>query len=31
VAYGHVKLEDVDDIADAAAKGQVVERLVVYR
>ena len=31
VAYGHVKLEDVDEIADAAAKGAVVERLVVHR
>ncbi len=31
VAYGHVTLEDVDAIADAAAKGEVVERLVVHR
>ena len=31
VAYGRVKLEDVDEIADAAAKGGVVERLVVHR
>jgi (2Fe-2S) ferredoxin len=31
VAYGHVRLEDVDAIADAAARGEVVERLVVYR
>ena len=31
VAYGHVRLEDVDAIADAAARGEVVERLVVHR
>jgi (2Fe-2S) ferredoxin len=31
VAYGRVKLEDVDEIADAAARGAVVERLVVHR
>ncbi len=31
VAYGHVTLDDVDAIADAAAKGEVVERLVVHR
>jgi (2Fe-2S) ferredoxin len=31
VAYGRVLLEDVDAIADAAARGEVVERLVVYR
>jgi (2Fe-2S) ferredoxin len=30
VAYGHVRPEDVDAIADAAARGEVVERLVVY-
>lgn len=30
VAYGHVRLEDVDAIADAAAAGQVVARLVVH-
>jgi (2Fe-2S) ferredoxin len=30
VAYGHVRLEDVDAIADAAARGDVVERLVVH-
>ena len=30
VAYGHVTLEDVDAIADAAVKGEVVERLVVH-
>jgi (2Fe-2S) ferredoxin len=30
VAYGHVRLDDVDAIADAAAEGRVVERLVVY-
>ena len=29
VAYGRVTLEDVDAIADAAARGEVVERLVV--
>ena len=31
VAYGHVRLEDVDAIADAAARGEIVERLVVHR
>jgi (2Fe-2S) ferredoxin len=31
VAYGNVTLEDVDAIADAAAKGEVVEHLVVHR
>jgi (2Fe-2S) ferredoxin len=31
VAYGHVRLEDVEAIADAAARGQVVERLVIHR
>lgn len=31
VAYGRVRLEDVDAIADAAARGEVVERLVVCR
>jgi (2Fe-2S) ferredoxin len=31
VAYGDVRLEDVDAIADAAAAGNVVERLVVHR
>jgi (2Fe-2S) ferredoxin len=30
VAYGHVTLEDVDAIIDAAARGEVVERLVVH-
>ncbi len=30
VAYGHVRLDDVEAIAEAAARGQVVERLVVY-
>jgi (2Fe-2S) ferredoxin len=30
VAYGHVTLDDVDAIADAAARGEVVERLVVH-
>lgn len=29
VAYGHVTLADVDEIADAVQKGEVVERLVV--
>jgi (2Fe-2S) ferredoxin len=29
VAYGHVTLEDVEALADAAARGEVVERLVV--
>jgi (2Fe-2S) ferredoxin len=29
VAYGHVVLSDVDEIAEAADKGEVVERLVV--
>jgi (2Fe-2S) ferredoxin len=30
VAYGGVTLADVDDIADAAARGAIVERLVVH-
>jgi (2Fe-2S) ferredoxin len=30
VAYGGVRLEDVEAIADAAVKGGIVERLVVY-
>jgi len=30
VAYGRVTLDDVDEIADAAAKGAIVERLVVF-
>lgn len=30
VAYGNVTLDDVDAIADAAAKGEVVQRLVVH-
>jgi (2Fe-2S) ferredoxin len=30
VAYGRVTLEDVDEIADAAVKGEIVERLVVF-
>ena len=30
VAYGHVGLDDVEAIADAAARGDVVGRLVVY-
>jgi (2Fe-2S) ferredoxin len=31
VAYGHVRVDDVEAIADAAARGEVVERLVVHR
>ena len=31
VAYGGVTLQDVDAIVDAAGRGEVVERLVVYR
>jgi len=31
VAYGRVTLADVDEIADAVAKGEVVERLVVHK
>jgi (2Fe-2S) ferredoxin len=30
VAYGRVRLEDVEELADAAARGEVVERLVVH-
>jgi (2Fe-2S) ferredoxin len=30
VAYGHVTLDDVDALAEAASKGEVVERLVVH-
>jgi (2Fe-2S) ferredoxin len=30
VAYGHVTVDDVDAIAEAADKGEVVERLVVF-
>ena len=30
VAYGHVTAADVESIAEAAARGQIVERLVVY-
>jgi (2Fe-2S) ferredoxin len=30
VTYGNVTLEDVDEIADAAVAGRVVDRLVVY-
>jgi (2Fe-2S) ferredoxin len=30
IAYGFVKPEDVEEIADAFAKGQIVERLVVH-
>jgi (2Fe-2S) ferredoxin len=31
VAYGHVAMADVEEIADCAARGAVVERLIVYR
>lgn len=31
VAYGNVTLDDIDAIAEAADKGEVVERLVVHR
>jgi (2Fe-2S) ferredoxin len=31
VAYGHVTMADIDEIADCAAHGTVAERLVVYR
>ncbi len=31
VVYGHVTLADVDEIADAAGRGEIVERLVVAR
>ncbi|HEX8791208.1 MAG TPA: (2Fe-2S) ferredoxin domain-containing protein [Polyangiaceae bacterium] len=31
VVYGRVTLDDVDEIADAAGRGEVVERLVVAR
>ncbi len=31
VAYGRVTLEDIEAIADAAAQGGIVERLVVHR
>jgi (2Fe-2S) ferredoxin len=31
VAYGNVTIDDVDAIADAAARGDVVERLIVHR
>jgi len=30
VAYGRVTMADVDELADAAARGEVVERLVVH-
>jgi (2Fe-2S) ferredoxin len=30
VAYGRVSLDDVDEIADAASRGEVVERLAVH-
>ncbi len=30
VAYGRVTIDDVDEIAEAAAKGSIVERLVVF-
>ncbi len=31
IAYGHVTIDDVEEIADAVANGKVVERLVVAR
>ena len=31
VAYGHVTMADVDELADAMAEGRVVERLLVHR
>lgn len=31
VAYGHVTMDDVDDIIDTALEGRTVERLVVHR
>jgi (2Fe-2S) ferredoxin len=31
VAYGHVTLADVEELAEAAARGEIVERLVVAR
>jgi (2Fe-2S) ferredoxin len=31
VAYGHVTIADVDEVADALVAGRVVERLVVHR
>jgi (2Fe-2S) ferredoxin len=30
IAYSHVRIEDVEEIADAAARGEVVDRLVAY-
>ena len=31
VAYGRVHLDDIDEVADATSRGEVAERLVVYR
>jgi (2Fe-2S) ferredoxin len=31
IAYGHVTLADVDELADAVSSGRVLERLVVHR
>jgi len=31
VAYGHVTMADIEEIADCAARGTAVERLIVYR
>lgn len=31
VAYGHVSIDDVEELADAIARGEVLERLVVHR
>jgi len=31
VAYGNVTTADIDEVADCAARGAVVERLIVYR
>ena len=30
VAYGHVSPSDIEEIADAASRGEIVERLVVH-
>ena len=31
IAYGHVTLDDVDALADAFSRGEIVERLVIHR
>jgi (2Fe-2S) ferredoxin len=31
VAYGGVRLDDIDEVADAVSRGEVAERLVVHR